>query len=118
MFLEYINILIFIIISTLISIIIILASYVLIFQNNDSEKIKAYECGFQPFEDTRQKFDIRFYLVSILFVIFDLEIMFLFPWSVSLSNSNIFGFFIMLIFLIILTLGFFYEWKKGALEWE
>lgn len=118
MFLEYINILIFIIISTLISIIIILASYILIFQNNDSEKIKAYECGFQPFEDTRQKFDIRFYLVSILFVIFDLEIMFLFPWCLVLYSVNFFSFFVMFLFLFILTIGFVYEWKKGALDWE
>lgn len=84
----------------------------------DIEKISAYECGFHPFEDTRQKFNVRFYLVSILFIIFDLEITFLFPFAANLKNVSIFSFIIILLFLIILTIGFIYEWLKGALEWE
>ena len=86
--------------------------------NSDFEKNSAYECGFQPFEEARSQFDVRFYLVAILFIIFDLEIMFLFPWSVSLFLINLFGFYSMCLFLIILTLGFIYEWKKGALDWQ
>ena len=86
--------------------------------NPDSEKNSAYECGFEPFESARLKFDIRFYLVAILFVIFDLEVAFLFPWAITLGISGIFGFISMMIFLLVLTVGFIYEWKKGALEWE
>lgn len=115
---EYFYILISLIIATLLSFIIITLSYVLVFQQSDSEKISAYECGFQPFEETRSQFDIRFYLVAILFIIFDLEIMFLFPWSVSLYFLDLEGFWSMILFLFILTLGFIYEWKKGALDWE
>lgn len=84
----------------------------------DKEKISAYECGFSPFEDARQKFDIRFYLVSILFIIFDLEIAFLFPWTMVMFQTGFFGFITMLIFFFVLTVGFIYEWKKGALDWE
>jgi NADH-quinone oxidoreductase subunit A len=84
----------------------------------DAEKQSPYECGFEPFEDSRMKFDVRYYLVAILFIIFDLEIAFLFPWAVSLHGIGIFGFLAMLIFLAILVVGFAYEWKKGALEWE
>ncbi|MGH8378249.1 MAG: NADH-quinone oxidoreductase subunit A [Gammaproteobacteria bacterium] len=83
-----------------------------------SEKDSPYECGFEPFEDSRMKFDVRYYLVAILFIIFDLEIAFLFPWAVSLRGLGLFGFFAMMIFLAILVVGFIYEWKKGALEWE
>lgn len=86
--------------------------------NPDSEKLSAYECGFDPFEDTRGRFDVRFYLIAILFIIFDLEIAFLFPWAISLGAIGLFGFWSMMIFLTILTVGFIYEWKKGALEWE
>lgn len=82
------------------------------------EKVSAYECGFDPFSDTRGRFDVRFYLVSILFIIFDLEVSFLFPWSVSLSRLDFFGFVTMMLFLLILLIGFVYEWRKGALEWE
>ena len=82
------------------------------------EKLSAYECGFEPFDDARGRFDVRFYLVAILFVIFDLEVLFLFPWAVSLDLSGDYGFWSMMVFLTVLTLGFVYEWKKGALEWE
>ena len=117
-FFEYYYILISLICSCILTVIIMSLSYILIFQNSDSEKISAYECGFQPFEDARSKFDIRFYLVAILFIIFDLEIAFLFPWAISLGNIGILGFSSMMIFLFILTIGFIYEWKKGALDWE
>jgi NADH-quinone oxidoreductase subunit A len=84
----------------------------------DSEKLSPYECGFEPFEDARRQFDVRFYLVSILFIIFDLEVAFLFPWAISLGDIGLFGFWSMMVFLGILTVGFVYEWKKGALDWE
>ena len=87
-------------------------------KNPDPEKLSAYECGFEPFNDSRMEFDVRFYLVAILFIIFDLEIAFLFPWAISLGKIGIFGFVSMMIFLFILTVGFIYEWKKGALDWE
>jgi NADH-quinone oxidoreductase subunit A len=87
-------------------------------QNPDPEKNMPFECGFDVFEDTRVNFDVRFYLVAILFIIFDLEIAFLFPWAVSLGNIGLFGFWSMMFFLLVLTFGFIYEWKKGALEWE
>jgi len=93
-------------------------SYFFIPKNYDIEKVSPYECGFDPFSDTRSKYDIRFYLVAILFIIFDLEIIFLFPWAVSLAEINFFGILIMFIFLLFLTVGFCYEWLKGALEWE
>ena len=86
--------------------------------NPDKEKLSAYECGFPPFDDARGRFDVRFYLVAILFIIFDLEVAFLFPWAISLSSTGIAGYFSMMLFLFILTVGFIYEWKKGALEWE
>ena len=86
--------------------------------NKDDEKLSPYECGFEPFEDSRMKFDVRYYLVAILFIIFDLEIAFLFPWAISLGNLGSLGFWSMMIFLFILTIGFIYEWKKGALDWE
>ena len=87
-------------------------------KNTDPEQLSAYECGFEPFQDSRMEFDVRFYLVAILFIIFDLEIAFLFPWAISLGNIGILGFTSMMIFLFILTVGFIYEWKKGALDWE
>ena len=86
--------------------------------NPDPEKLSAYECGFEAFDDSRMEFDVRFYLVAILFIIFDLEIAFLFPWAISLGNLGALGFWSMMVFLGILTIGFIYEWKKGALEWE
>jgi len=95
-----------------------MASIIIGQQKPDVEKLSAYECGFEAFEDARVKFDVRFYLVAILFIIFDLEIAFLFPWAVSLGEIGVFGFWSMMLFLGVLTIGFIYEWKKGALEWE
>lgn len=115
---EYGPILVFIIASTVLALIILLLSYFLVLKQVDIEKISAYECGFDPFNDARGRFDVRFYLVSILFIIFDLEVTFLFPWSLSLTKINLWGYFTMLLFLFILIVGFVYEWSKGALEWE
>lgn len=116
--LEYFPILVFLGLSIVIALLAVGASYVLGPQNPDVEKISAYECGFEAFEDARARFDVRFYLVAILFIIFDLEVAFLFPWAISLGSIGIAGFWSMMIFLFILTIGFVYEWKKGALEWE
>jgi len=116
--LQYLPILIFLGIAIGLASAIVLASLIIARQKPDSEKLSAYECGFEPFEDARIKFDVRFYLVAILFIIFDLEVAFLFPWAVSLGDIGIFGFWSMVVFLGILTIGFVYEWKKGALEWE
>jgi len=115
---EYIPILIAITLSLLLAVIIFGASYAIVPKSYDLEKISPYECGFDPFEDTRAKFDVRFYLVSILFIIFDLEVTFLFPWAISLTILNNAGYFSMILFLIILTVGFAYEWGKGALNWK
>ena len=115
---EYAEIFLFLIVSLTVSFIIFLLSYTLVPKQADAEKISAYECGFNPFDDARITFDIRFYLVAILFLIFDLEISFLFPWAITLNKLSSFGFWIMILFLLILTIGFIYEWKKGALEWE
>jgi len=100
------------------TIILFLASYFFIPRLEDNEKLSPYECGFDPFEDTRTTFDVKFYLVAILFIIFDLEIVLLFPWSISLFYLHIFGYTIVIFFLVILTLGFFYEWALGALDWD
>jgi NADH-quinone oxidoreductase subunit A len=116
--LEYLPILIFLGIAVGMTMMILMASFLVARQRPDTEKLSAYECGFAPFEDTRGRFDVRFYLVAILFIIFDLEVAFLFPWAVSLGNIGMFGFWSMMFFLAILTIGFVYEWKKGALEWE
>ncbi len=116
--LEYFYLLVYILLSLFLSIIIFLLSYILAIQTYDSEKLSAYECGFQPFEDARNKFDIKFYLVAILFIIFDLEVSYLFPWSIYLKNIGYLGFWWMFSFLILLTIGFFYEWMKGALNWD
>lgn len=116
--LEYSYIIVALFIAMFLSIFLIIFSYFIVYQKSDSEKSSAYECGFQPFEDARSKFDIRFYLVAILFIIFDLEIMFLFPWSIALFFIDFFGFWVMFIFLFILCIGFLYEWKKGALDWD
>ncbi len=115
---EYLPILIFIGIAVGLAIVIVLASFIVARQNPDAEKLSAYECGFEPFADARSKFDVRYYLVAILFIIFDLEVAFLFPWAVALGKIGIFGFWSMMGFLFVLTVGFIYEWKKGALEWE
>ena len=115
---EYAPLCIYLVISTLLSLVILSLSFVFSTQKADPEKVSAYECGFDPFDDARARFDIRFYLVAILFIIFDLEIAFLFPWAISLGKIGILGFSSMMIFLGILTVGFIYEWRKGALDWE
>jgi len=114
----YLPILIFLGLAGAIAGIAVLASYVIAHQRPDSEKLSAYECGFEAFDDARRQFDVRFYLVSILFIIFDLEVAFLFPWAISLGELGVYGFWSMFIFLTVLTIGFIYEWRQGALEWE
>jgi len=116
--LEYLPILIFIGIAVVVAGAAIGASVLIAWQKPDREKTSAYECGFEAFDDARTKFDVRFYLVAILFIIFDLEVAFLFPWAVSLGKIGVYGFWSMIGFLAVLTVGFIYEWKKGALEWE
>jgi len=116
--LEYLPILIFLGIAIAIAGVCVGASYVVASQRPDVAKNSAYECGFDPFDDARRQFDVRFYLVAILFIIFDLEVAFLFPWAISLGDIGLFGFWSMMIFLGVLTIGFVYEWRKGALEWE
>ena len=115
---EYFPILVFIVIAAGMSVAMVIASLIAGRQNPDKEKLSAYECGFDAFSDARSKFDVRFYLVAILFIIFDLEVAFLFPWAITLGKIGLFGFWSMVVFLGILTIGFIYEWKKGALEWE
>jgi NADH-quinone oxidoreductase subunit A len=115
---DYLSIILFLIIALGLSVSFVVINFILAPQNPDPEKLSAYECGFEPFEDSRMEFDVRFYLVAILFIIFDLEIAFLFPWAISLGNIGLLGFSSMMIFLFILTNGFIYEWKKGALDWE
>jgi NADH-quinone oxidoreductase subunit A len=115
---EYFSILLFLIIAILLSLVIFGFSYLLSVQNPDTEKLSAYECGFDPYEDARHTFDVRFYLVAILFIVFDIEAMFLFPWSVSVSHINSLGFWSMIDFVIELGVGFLYAWRIGALEWE
>jgi NADH-quinone oxidoreductase subunit A len=115
---NYLPIMIFIAIGIAIGVLPILAGFLLAPHKPDSEKLSPYECGFEAFEDSRMRFDVRYYLVAILFIIFDLEIAFLFPWAVVLDSIGLFGFVAMMIFLGILVIGFIYEWKKGALEWE
>ena len=115
---DYLPIILFLIIALGLSSVFVILNFILSPKNPDPEKLSAYECGFEPFQDSRMEFDVRFYLVAILFIIFDLEIAFLFPWAISLGNLGALGFWSMMIFLGILTIGFIYEWKKGALEWE
>ena len=115
---EYFPIIIFLVVAFGLSCFFIILNFLFSPNNPDPEKLSAYECGFEPFNDSRMEFDVRFYLVAILFIIFDLEIAFLFPWAISLGNIGLLGFVSMMIFLFILTVGFVYEWKKGALEWE
>ncbi len=115
---DYLSIIIFLFIALLISIGFILINFLSSPSNPDPEKLSAYECGFDAFDDSRMEFDVRFYLVAILFIIFDLEIAFLFPWAITLGKTGLFGFWSMMVFLAVLTIGFIYEWKKGALEWE
>jgi NADH-quinone oxidoreductase subunit A len=115
---AYFPILVFLAIAGGLATAMIAASFVLARQRPDSEKLSPYECGFDPFEDARIRFDVRYYLVAILFIIFDLEVAFLFPWAASLGDIGVFGFWSMVGFLGVLTVGFAYEWRKGALEWE
>jgi len=115
---DYFTIVVFLIIAFVISCAFIIINFVFAPNKPDPEKLSAYECGFEPFNDSRMEFDVRFYLVAILFIIFDLEIAFLFPWAISLGSIGLLGFCSMMIFLFILTIGFIYEWKKGALDWE
>ncbi len=116
--LDYLPILIFFGVALALGLVFLIAAWLIAPGEPDPEKVSAYECGFNAFEDARLKFDVRFYLVAILFIIFDLELAFLFPWAVSLGQLGLFGFWSMMVFLGILTIGFIYEWKKGALEWE
>ncbi len=115
---DYLPLVIFILLGGLISSALLIAPFLLAYRNPDSEKLSAYECGFNPFDDARMKFDVRFYLVSLLFIIFDLEVAFLFPWAAAFREIGRFGFWSMIVFLGVLTVGFVYEWKKGALEWD
>ena len=115
---DYLSIILFLAIALFLSIGFIFVNYLAAPKNPDPEKLSAYECGFEAFGHSRMKFDVRFYLVAILFIIFDLEIAFLFPWAVSLGNIGELGFWSMMIFLFVLTIGFVYEWKKGALDWD
>jgi NADH-quinone oxidoreductase subunit A len=113
----YLPLVVFIGVALGIGIALLLSSFLLAYKQPDPEKLSAYECGFNAFDDARMKFDVRFYLVAILFIIFDLEVSFLFPWAVAFRKLGLFGFWSMMLFLAVLTIGFIYEWKKGALEW-
>ncbi|MEM1284186.1 MAG: NADH-quinone oxidoreductase subunit A [Pseudomonadota bacterium] len=115
---EYLPIIVFLGLCLVIGLALLVAPFVIAYKNPDPEKLSAYECGFNAFDDARMKFDIRFYLVAILFIIFDLEVAFLFPWAATFGDLGLFGFWSMMVFLAVLTIGFAYEWKKGALEWD
>tara|TARA_B100001996_G_scaffold248918_1_gene192919 strand:+ start:85 stop:453 length:369 start_codon:yes stop_codon:yes gene_type:complete len=115
---DYLSIVIFLFVALALSMGFIFLNYLFSPKNPDPEKLSAYECGFEAFDDSRMEFDIRFYLVAILFIIFDLEIAFLFPWAISLGNLGTLGFWSMMLFIFVLTVGFIYEWKKGALDWD
>ena len=115
---QSVIVVIFMALSLVIGGALLVAPFALAFKAPDSEKLSAYECGFKAFDDARMKFDIRFYLVSLLFIIFDLEVAFLFPWAIAFKDVGLFGFWAMMIFLGVLTIGFVYEWNKGALEWD
>jgi NADH-quinone oxidoreductase subunit A len=115
---DYLPLAIFIAVALVIGIVLLIVPFVVAYQQPDPEKLSAYECGFNAFDDARMKFDVRFYLVAILFIIFDLEVAFLFPWAVAFGVVGWFGLWSVMIFLAVLTVGFIYEWKKGALEWD
>ena len=115
---QYLPLVIFAGIAAFLSAALLVAPFLLAYKAPDPEKLSAYECGFNAFDDARMKFDIRFYLVALLFIIFDLEVAFLFPWAVAFKSVGLFGFWSMMVFLGVLTIGFIYEWKKGALEWD
>ena len=116
--LAYLPLVVFIAVAAGIGLALLLSAFILAYKNPDPEKLSAYECGFNAFDDARMKFDVRFYLVAILFIIFDLEVAFLFPWAVAFGRLGWFGFWSMMVFLAVLTIGFIYEWRKGALEWD
>jgi NADH-quinone oxidoreductase subunit A len=115
---DYLPLAIFMAVSAGIGVALMASAILIAIRKPDPEKLSAYECGFNAFDDARMKFDVRFYLVSILFIIFDLEVAFLFPWAVSLGEIGLYGFWSMMVFLAVLTIGFIYEWRKGALEWD
>ena len=115
---DYLPLIVFIGVSAFIAVALLVAPFLVAYSAPDPEKLSAYECGFNAFDDARMKFDVRFYLVAILFIIFDLEVAFLFPWAITFGDLGWFGFWSMMVFLGVLTVGFIYEWKKGALEWE
>ena len=118
LYFEFLPILFFVIIAIVLSIVIVLLSYLLAIQNPETEKLSTYECGFEPYEDARNIFDVKFYLVAIMFIVFDIETMFLIPWSVSVSKLSVLGFWSMIDFIFELGVGFFYIWYLGALEWD
>jgi NADH-quinone oxidoreductase subunit A len=115
---DYLPLVVFVILATLISGALLIAPFLIAFKAPDAEKLSPYECGFDPFDDARMRFDARFYLVSLLFIIFDLEVAFLFPWAIVFRDLGAYGFWSIMIFLAVLTVGFVYEWTKGALEWD
>jgi NADH-quinone oxidoreductase subunit A len=116
--LDYLPLVVFIGVASFVGIALLVVPFIVAFRQPDPEKLSAYECGFNAFDDARMKFDVRFYLVAILFIIFDLEVAFLFPWAVAFKQIGVVGFWSMMVFLGVLTVGFIYEWKKGALEWD
>jgi NADH-quinone oxidoreductase subunit A len=116
--LDYLPLVIFIAVALAIVLALLIVPFMVAYKAPDPEKLSAYECGFNAFDDARMKFDVRFYLVAILFIIFDLEVSFLFPWAVTFGRIGAYGFWAMMVFLAVLTIGFIYEWKKGALEWD
>lgn len=115
---DYLPLVVFLAVAIGIGLALLVAPFIVAYSNPDPEKLSAYECGFNAFDDARMKFDVRFYLVAILFIIFDLEVSFLFPWAVAFGQIGLFGFWSMMVFLGVLTIGFIYEWRKGALEWD
>src|SRR3954447_6418034 len=118
LWMDYLPLVVFIGVAIVIVLAIMVVPFLVAYKQPDSEKLSPYECGFNPFDEARMKFDVRFYLVAILFIIFDLEVSFLFPWAVAFGDLGLYGFWSMMVFLAVLTIGFIYEWKKGALEWD
>jgi NADH-quinone oxidoreductase subunit A len=116
--LAYLPLIVFVGVAAVIGFVLLVVAFIVAYKSPDPEKLSAYECGFNAFDDARMKFDVRFYLVAILFIIFDLEVTFLFPWAVTFGQVGVYGFWAMMLFLAVLTIGFIYEWKKGALEWD
>src|SRR5712692_5430971 len=115
---DYLPLVVFIGVALVLGLALLIAPFLVAYKQPDPEKLSAYECGFNPFDDARMKFDVRFYLVAILFIIFDLEVSFLFPWAITFGELGALGFWSMMLFLGVLTIGFVYEWRKGALDWD